>query len=117
LLIQQAIAPHRIPPHNLLLLALESAVVDDKTIEEINKGLKKRARDDSGSGSRGLGAVEASASIPTTVGESRRLPVAALTSESSNVGNVNGSPGGGKRGKQAGKKAGAAGDVSGGRAS
>jgi len=116
LLEQRDIAPHRIPPHNLLLLALGAAVVDDTTIEEINRELRKRARDDSGSGSRDLEVVEASVSIPTTVGENMRSPVAASTSESSNVdvGNEKGLTGGGKRGKQVGKKAGAAGDVSGG---
>ncbi len=47
LLVQQEIAPHSIPPNDLLLLTLEGTVVDENTLEEINKELKKRSRGDS----------------------------------------------------------------------
>jgi hypothetical protein len=41
LLEHQDIAPYSIPPGDLLLLTLEGTVVDERTMEEINKELKK----------------------------------------------------------------------------
>ena len=50
LLAQQDIAPHSIPPNDLLLLTLEGMVVDENTLEVINEELKKRSRGDSSDG-------------------------------------------------------------------
>lgn len=122
LLAQQDIAPHSIPPNNLLLLTLEGMVVDENTVEEISKELKKRSRGDSSDGSGSQMGAKASGSTPTTVQgvEKNTKAGSASTSEppTSTVGAGKELTGGGKREKKmGGNTKEAAGNVSGGSAS
>ena len=120
LLQKQDIAPHRIPPNDLLFLALESTVVDERTIEEIGKELKKRAHSDLGRGARGPGGTKANGSTSMTAQRVESNMEAGAASPSVGSNSVRGDEkeltGGSKRGKQGGNKTGAAGDFSGGRA-
>lgn len=121
LLEQQDIAPHSIPPNDLLLLTLEGTVVDENTLEEINKELKKRSRGDSFDGSGSQGGDKASGATSTTLQGVEKNTQAGAASTSVQPISAEGAgkelTGGGKRGKVGGNKTGAAGNVSGGGAS
>jgi hypothetical protein len=121
LLAGQDIAPHSIPPSNLLLLTLEGTVVDENTLEEINKELKKRPHGDSLGASGSQGVAKISGSAPTTAQVVKRNTDAGAASTSmpsfSTEGDGKELTGGGKRGKKGGNKSEAAGDSSGGRVS
>ena len=121
LLAGQDIAPHSIPPSNLLLLTLEGTVVDENTLEEINKELKKRSHGDSLGASGSQGDAKISGSAPTTAQVVKRNTDAGAASTSmpsfSTEGDGKELTGGGKRGKKGGNKSEAAGDASGGRVS
>ena len=121
LLEQQDIAPHSIPPNDLLLLTLEGTVVDENTLEEINKELKKRSRGDSLDGSGSKGSDKASGATSTTLQGVEKNTQAGAASTSVQPISAEGAgkelTGGGKRGKVGGNKTGAAGNVSGGGAS
>jgi hypothetical protein len=122
LLAQQEIAPHSIPPNDLLLLTLEGTVVDENTLEEINKELKKRSHGDSLGASGSQGDAKISGSAPTTAQVVKRNTDAGAASTSvpslSTEGDGKELTGGGKREKKmGGNTKEAAGNVSGGNAS
>jgi hypothetical protein len=100
----------------------EGTVVDENTLEEINKELKKRSRGDSSDGPGSQGGAKASGTTPTTVQGVQNNTKAGAASTSVPLISVEGAgkelTGGGKREKKmGGNKKEAAGNISGGSAS